>query len=539
MRKMLMKLIALLLSAAMLLSGCTAWETASDWMQRLLIRTSMTSFEEMTYTRPDMESLEQMAQDCIEAAATTLNAKKIAEQVWEFYWYYNDFYTNYNLADIHYCQDVTDIYWEQEYNFCLENSSALDAALDQLHYALADSPIRDQLEAEDLFGEGYFDPYEGDSLWDDTFTALMERESQLIGDYYELSGQTVDAGTSAQGYYDACAPKLLQVLVDLVALRQEIAEYAGYEDYVRFAYDFNYYRDYTPQQAQDYCLQIRDTLVPLYRQLNESDFWYTSGKVCSEEAVYSYVRDTAKAMGGTVQDAFRVLDILDLADTAYSENKYDISYEVFLTTYGVPYLFLCPTGWEQDKLLFAHEFGHFCSDYAAGGSMAGIDVAEIFSQGMEYLSLCYGPGGEDLLKRKMADSLCVYVEQAAYAAFEQQLYSLEGEALSPEGICDLYEQIGKEFGFDSRDWDSREIVDIPHIYLYPQYIISYVVSNDAALQLYQREQAQSGAGLQIFTESLATEQGYFLAFLEEAGLDSPFTEGRLETVRDTFSLALS
>ena len=539
MKRAFVKIVALLLSAVMLLSGCTAWETASDWMQRILIRTSMTSFEEMTYTRPDMEELEQMAQDCIEAAAKMPYAKKVAEQVWEFYWHYNDFYTNYNLADIHYCQDVTDIYWEQEYNFCLENSSTLDAALDRLHHALADSPIRDQLEAEDLFGEGYFDPYEGESLWDDTFTALMERESQLIGEYYELSGQGTESVADVKNYYDAYAPKLIRVLVDLVALRQEIAEYAGYEDYNQFAYDFNYFRDYTPQQAQEYCLQIRDTLVPLYRQLNESDFWYTTGKVCTESAVYSYVQDTAKAMGGTVQDAFRVLEILDLADISYSENKYNISYEVFLTTYGVPYLFLCPTGWEQDKLLFAHEFGHFCSDYAAEGSVAGVDVAEVFSQGMEYLSLCYSSGEEDLLKLKMADSLCVYVEQAAYAAFEQRLYGLKGEELSPEGICELYEQVGKEFGFDSRRWDPREFVEIPHIYIYPQYIISYVVSNDAALQLYQREQTQSGAGLQIFTQSLATEQEYFLAFLEEAGLDSPFAKGRLETVCQTFSQVLS
>ena len=69
------------------------------------------------------------------------------------------------------------------------------------------------------------------------------------------------------------------------------------------------------------------------------------------------------------------------------------------------------------------------------------------------------------------------------------------------------------------------------------YIISYVVSNDAALQLYQLELQTPGAGAEIFEESLDTEEGYFLAFLEEAGLQSPF--GRVAEVRELLEQWLS
>ena len=37
---------------------------------------------------------------------------------------------------------------------------------------------------------------------------------------------------------------------------------------------------------------------------------------------------------------------------------------------------------------------------------------------------------------------------------------------------------------------------------------------------------------------MTTEQEYFLAFLEEAGLDSPFAEGRIESVRQTLTQIL-
>lgn len=538
MKKLIGKMTALVLILALLLSGCTAWETVRERLAQFLIETTMTSFAEMTYTRPDMQKLETMAKDCTAAAATAVDPQKLAEQVWEFYGSYNDFYTNYNLASIHHYRDVTDIYWKQEYTYCMEQSSSLEAALDNLHYALADSPLRTQLETEDLFGEGYFDDFEGESLWDDTFTQLMEEESRLVSQYNALSANMAESYGGVLNYYDTYAPQILEVLAQLVALRQKISAYAGYEDYVQFAYDFYYYRDYTPQQAEQYCAQIRETLVPLYRYLNQSGFWATTGKVCTVGETYGYVRDVAESMGGTVKEAFRVMDILDLSDITYSPQKYNISFEVFLTSYGVPFLFVNPLGENRDKLTFAHEFGHFCNDYAAGGSLAGVDVAEVFSQGMEYLSLCYGQQEEALAKLKMADSLCIYVEQAAYAAFEQQLYSLNGEDLSPEGICNLYEKICKEYGFETRGYDRRELVEIVHFFLYPQYVISYVVSNDAALQMYQKEKIQSGSGLQIFEQSLVTEQGYFLAYLEEAGLESPFAENRLETVRQTLSQIL-
>ena len=94
------------------------------------------------------------------------------------------------------------------------------------------------------------------------------------------------------------------------------------------------------------------------------------------------------------------------------------------------------------------------------------------------------------------------------------------------------------FGFDCWDFDSRSYVTVPHFFIQPIYVISYVVSNDTAFQLYQLEQRKQGSGLDIYLESLDTEQEHFLSFLEETGLDSPFLEGRIQTVRQTLEDAL-
>ena len=164
-----------------------------------------------------------------------------------------------------------------------------------------------------------------------------------------------------------------------------------------------------------------------------------------------------------------------------------------------------------------------------------MDVLEFFSQGMEYLSLCYTEGQEDVTAMKMADSLSTYVEQAAFADFELRMYNLPEEKLTVEGLYDLYDEVALDYGFESVGYDPREFVDITHFYTNPMYIISYVVSNDAAMQLYQMEQEKKGSGAELFEEHLDTEESYFLAFLEDAGLESPFAQGRITRVRDTFA----
>lgn len=528
-RKLPLRLVALLLAVALTFSGCSFLEELYQNVMGSLNAGLFTAFDDMEYLRPDLEELSRLAQECADLSAQTDDAEELMDAVYEFYYAYNGFYTNYALADLHYCHDLTDIYWEQEYTFCMENTAQADALLDQLLYTLAACPLKEALEAEEYFGEGYFDGYAGESVWNEAFTALMEEESQLINQYYALSEKSLEEDTYSEAFFTGTGREMAELYAQLVLVRQKIATEAGYPSYVDFAYDFYYYRDYTPQQAKAYTEQIAKELVPIYRALdNNTDLHLNAGVFCSTSQTYSYVRDTADALGGTVLDAFLQLDSLGLYDIEHGENKYNASYEVYLTNYSVPFVFMNPTMYTRDQLTFVHEFGHFCNDFASGGSVAGIDVAEVFSQGMEYLSLKCVEGREKLTKLKMADCLAVYVEQAAYASFEQQVYALAPEEVTADKIIDLFDAVGRQFGFDSWDFDKRDFVTITHFFTNPMYVISYVVSNDAALQLYQMETEQA---VKTLEDNLATEQAGFLAFLEEAGLESPFAPGRAESVK--------
>ena len=138
----------------------------------------------------------------------------------------------------------------------------------------------------------------------------------------------------------------------------------------------------------------------------------------------------------------------------------------------------------------------------------------------------------------MADSLALYVEQAAYLEFELEMYELTGESLSVQGLYDLYARVAEDYGFGTMGYDHREFVLTVHFYTNPMYIISYLVSNDAALQLYQMELADPGAGRDRLEAHLDTTCVSLLEFLESAELDSPFVPGRIREVRQLLEAEL-
>lgn len=529
--------IALVLALVMLFTGCSGM--SFEQLMGDLAAQRVTPFDQMQYSRPDPGKMEMALEECCALAEKATDKDALMEKVWETYNLYNTFYTQYNLASIYYFRDMTDASWGKEYNYCAQNAGSYEAMLEEMFYTLADCPLKDELEADPAFGEGFFDGYTGESIWDETFLELMDRETALEEKYYELCTQAQAVEYYSDAYFTQYGAQMGEVFVELVELRQDIAEYVGYEDYPSFAYDFYHYRDYTPREAEGYLQEICTELVPLYRQVESRGGAADAEKICTQAEAFSYAKSTAQAMGGMVQTAFQVMDEAGLYDLTYSQKKYEGSFEVYLTDYFAPYVFVNPSATQLDKLTFVHEFGHFCNDYASGGSYAGVDVAEFFSQGLEYLSLCYGDEAGALEEMKMVDCLRIYVEQAAYALFEYQVYALEDEELTAENVYALYEQIGTQFGFDSWGWDSRDFVMIGHFYSDPMYLISYVVSNDAAFQLYQMEQEKTGTGLALYEEQLTTEETYFLSFVQNAGLASPFADGRVAQVRKTLEQVLN
>ena len=528
MRKHIIRVLSLLLSLSLMIPGPARAEGLLSLFGSLFSESdtpgvATVPYSEMEYARPDLDQLQALL-DQVCSLAQGKKASSILDAVFEFDDAYDWFFTASALANIRYSADLTDSYWQEENDFCTAASPAVQQMLDEMYTALASSPCRRRLEWE-FFGSGFFDAYGEQPSWDDGLVALMEQENQLISQYYAQCRKM----TSLLGRMFFHPDEVAQTLAELITVRNQMAEYAGYDSYEAFANDFYYYRDYTPAEMAAYLDGIRSSLVPIYLAAWESAPESEEGEVSQ---ALDFVRTAAQAMGGTIQDAFTLMEEGGLYDIEPGAHKYDSSFEIYLPSYQEPFLFLNPAGMDYDCLTLAHEFGHFCNDYASSGSMVGVDVSEIFSQGFEYLALCYHPEAQDLIRYKMVDSLSTYVEQACYARFEQEMYLLS--APTADALCQLYSRICEEYGLADEYFSPWDFVTISHLYTNPMYVSSYIISNDAALQLYQLECDTPGRGLALYQKSLDTQQPYFLAFLEEAGLESPFAPGRLDQVTETF-----
>lgn len=528
MSKRISRLIALVLALCLLLTGCAIPKDLQKTMAGFGV---IPRYSSIVYTRPDMDALEESLQACTELAQTTDSADTLMTEVYRFFELYNDFYTNSVLADLRYSADLSDETWKAEYDFCSGAGPAAEAAREELLCALGQSPLREALESEDYFGAGYFDDYQGEPAIDQRLLALMEEEAGLESRYYELQQQYADADRKLE---DGLYQDLAQLLIDLVKVRRKMSDRLGYRDYPNMAYEMYYDRDYSANRAQSYLEKLAQVLHDPYVQLADTTVWEDSYEYCSEKEALRYLQQTAEAMGGTPEAAFRLMKTKGLYDIEYRPNKFENAFEVYIWDYNAPFLFLNPYLDQSDKLSLAHEFGHFTADYACYGTGAGTDVAEVQSQSMEYLMLCYGRDPELLRRYKLADSLCTYVEQSAFSLFEHQLYTMPLQDLTPEKVRELYTQVGTRFGFDSSDWDTRDYVDISHLYIQPMYTISYVLSNDLALQIYQQEVDQPGQGLALYETLLSMQCSGILELANQLELQDPISADRLDALADLF-----
>ena len=168
------------------------------------------------------------------------------------------------------------------------------------------------------------------------------------------------------------------------------------------------------------------------------------------------------------------------------------------------------------------------------------DVAEVFSQGLEYLTLDAAELSvlqrSQLRRSKMNDALLTFLSQACYYDFECRVFALPDGELTRENLNSIFMQCNRDYGLATEGfetYDSMGWFEVQHFFIAPYYMISYCVSNDLALQVYALEQETEGAGLTKYTDMLYTSAGAtLLAFAETNGLTSPFAEGRVAALAD-------
>ena len=350
---------------------------------------------------------------------------------------------------------------------------------------------------------------------------LFEREDELLTQYVTLS-------SAGDGQDDGIA----EVFVELVSVRNELAELLGYDSYADYAYVELYSRAYTPEQAQNIWSLAREALVPLYtgkyqrvQEAAESsrDFRRMD---CSAERVISALRSGAQRMSPEISGACEYMLSHGLCDLEYSDEKLPVGYTVWLPDYVVPYVFNAPYDLYYDYQDAFHEFGHFVSYFYCGSDGSGwddFDLSELQSQGMEMMFLSFyddifGETADLMRAQTVLRILGSVLEGAMYDEFQQRVYAEDD--LTPERVDEIFAELYKDFGYMEYKGYEREWMLIGHNFESPFYYISYAVSALPALELFVRAQSSPADAMDTYLRVAAMSSEYYSIAdaLAESGL---------------------
>ncbi len=516
----------------------------------------------MVYERPDVDGMIAKI-DHIEEVCDTLSYDELTvllDEVYTDYWHFD---TMYWLADTKSCTDVTDQFYYDECVYLNAQSPVIDRKLDEMLYVLAASSHCDRLD-EEYYGGNYLIYYTGESSYNDELVALYQREAELILEYQtlmgaptiEIDGETVyvedylneyaeDSGKyykATELYYEKYGTLAGEIYVELIKTRHQIADMLGYDSYIDYAYE-DYARDYTPDDVREYVSTVCLGVVPLYLDMyysGELYNYYMPGSLTPEEN-QAALREACREMGGKVWEIYQYMERNGLFDIEVSGVKANMSFQTYFEDWQAPFILLDASGTLDDYTGFAHEFGHFIDAYVNYNSYITTDASESCSQSMEFLAIIYssylGTDSETVKEMKMMDMVTLYAEQGAYNAFEEAVYAIPADELTPERIRqtahDIYMQYGLLVPGDDPMYDNMWI-DIPHFFSNPFYIVSYIISNDAAFQIYEMELEEPGRGIDTFIALCDRDWDLnYLENMENIGLDASFSTERANAIVNT------
>lgn len=484
------------------------------------------SFSEMAYERYEAEWFSEYTAPVYSLARRGGSAEDFGDADYaltdELYYVY----TLLLLAELKNAANPADAAAEEEYLYAQELFYRLNDEYRLAMRALAVSPRAALLE--DAYGADWaalFAAYEGA---DEDALSLYHQEGALIGEYYRLMAQD-EPDTEAVGH----------VFLQLIELRNTMAELYGYDSCAEYAYDALYYRDYGPGDAQTVWAGAREFFVPLLqaygRDVAEQTALLLSDERldCGADAILRAMGDILPGMSTELNAAFEYMLEYGLYDLEYDPAKANTGYTEILYYYNEPFIFNCPYGEFRDYTDTVHEFGHFANAFYTQSDllfgMSDMDLSELQSQGLEmlftrYYGEIFGEYADAARAYALMNMVESVVDGALYDEFQQRVYAEPDPTL--ERVNEIFAELYEDYGYEPYAGCETGWMYVSHNFDRPFYYISYCVSALGALELYRLSVEDWDAALDKYLTVCAmdTEAYYFSEALEETGLSDVFSK---------------
>lgn len=426
-------------------------------------------------------------------------------------------------AIFHYSHTLNEEY-EKQYLDCVEIcTQASDAYIQMVRRVyLSDTPAKDY-----LFEDWTEEDIASLMAYDEQISLLQQRNAEIAVEY-----RTTDEDDLK-----------IELYIEFVGNNNEIAQYYGYDNYYTYAYRAVYDRDYDPEEVdklREYAVtHLAGVFDQAYKNFYSS---YTSMSYKNQTALEyflygdydeldkDYVAMYLDSISGPMNETINTM----LTEDSFFTRAYDAEEGAFTTTIGERSFCYFGPGYASPMTVL-HEGGHYyASRYADLGDIP-LDLAEVHSQGNEWLFAKFLEGKmpnaqyNAMLDYKLYENVATILICLMVDEFEQIVYTTDLTGFTAEDFDAIMDDVALQY-FPGGNVSSK-LADM-HSYWrlvvvdQPVYYISYAVSAVAAISLYTVAVEDYDTALlsyQKLCEEPVLDEG-FLGNITAAGLLSPFDQ---------------
>ena len=412
------------------------------------------------------------------------------------------------LAEIAYYCDMKNAELEETYKYMMDYQTNIIAKFYTLSRPFYDSCYRDFYYygmTEEEINAFLFD---SDAISNPAYTALKEKNNAI-------EEQVVAPGFDSS--------KLPELYAEFVANNNEMAKMMGYDNYLEYAYENVYGRDYTYQDAAQLSEYAKTYIAPIFTSVYRS---WTGFSNAASDVMDKYHNQASRPFFENLEGNTLVNDYVDqmaftsnpdkstsfsdefnklMSDGNMFRGEYDGAFVTSIYSANLPVAYF---GKGYDNCFtIVHEFGHYMNEvynaeiYDDADYSQSYDLLEMHSQGNELLYLCYLAEHSGYTRDAFAMVSSYALVNMLYAGvagftvdtFERAIYLDQYEGLgadvimadgtiTPDEYDALYTYICTDFGAEQvlgGYWKYGMTVTSPCYY------VSYSVSVISVLQLYE------------------------------------------------------
>tara|TARA_Y100000994_G_scaffold3735_1_gene3884 strand:+ start:467 stop:2149 length:1683 start_codon:yes stop_codon:yes gene_type:complete len=399
-----------------------------------------------------------------------------------------------------------------------------------------------------------------------------ERTMQQMGKYLQVNDREVrESAYRAVGERRFQDAEEIDELYDkMIALRHQVAQNAGYENFRDYTFDSKRRFDYTPTDCEAFQTAIEQICVPLMREIDGERrdalglkalrMWDMGHDVQGRNPLQPFT-EVEEMVAGTSRMFHRLSSELgEFFDSLRDGTSLDLDsrkgkapggYQLQRDHSRKPFIFMNATGLQRDLETMVHEAGHaFHSIYAdeiplVDYRSAPIEFCEVAAMSMEllthdFLDEFYSSDDANRAVREHLEGIVsILAWIATIDAFQHWIYTNPGH--SKEERHQQWLNLGDRFGSildwtGFEDWRKVGWQRQLHLFSYPFYYIEYGIAQLGALQLWLQYQKNPQTALDNYAKSMRLGGSRPLPELFEAGemsfdLGNSTVQGLIDAVR--------